>query len=81
MIMQPLPFIYLGLKFIPKRTLTMEERDFVIGKIRTLTDTPIGWDYDEFYEVAEKHGAKNIDLFEVDGKLRMPGVVCLFYYE
>lgn len=62
-------FVYEGLEFRPIRQLRKYEKDFksISKRIYDIGITPKKWNINRFYEVAEKHGAGECDLFEIEG--------------
>lgn len=78
------PFTYLGLVFKPLRQLSKAEKKynrFLQDLWGRTAETPEGWSHADFYRVAATVGADEIDLFEVDGDVRIPGENYLFYYK
>ncbi len=76
-------FTYLGLEFTPIRTLKGKAASYdnISRRISgNELNTPYSWNYNEFYELAKKHGAGKVDIFKVNDKDRIPGTNYLFYY-
>jgi hypothetical protein len=80
--MAPMDFVYKGMSFHPIKTLKGKQSDFffISKRIADIKITPSGWNYQEFYAIAEKNGAGNIDLFETNGKVVIPAMNYLFEY-
>lgn len=76
-------FTYLGLEFTPIKKLIGANGQFenITKRISNYGDTPNKWNYNNFYVEAAKAGAGHIDLFEVNGQLRIAATNYLFHYE
>ena len=68
-------FRYLGLLFTPWEMFSVPAAD-----ILNCNDTPAGWCYIEFYEIADQHAAGDYTMFLVKGKMRVPGTHFLYHY-
>lgn len=75
-------FTYLDLTFVPIKELKGRSAHFLIvsKRVKGTGMTPMGWNYESFYEKAEEVGASNYDLFKVKGKTVLPGEHELYEY-
>ena len=70
-----------GLVFKPIKTLPKAEAKFeVVSPFLNGNYVPEGWNYDEFYKIAKKNYCGTVDLFMVDGVVRIPATNYLFEY-
>lgn len=73
-------FTYKGLEFEPLGNLGKNNTfDKIMRETFTVSFSPPGWNYEEFYKIAKENGG-DVDLFICEGIVVIPALNYLFGY-